>query len=533
MDHDRGFLEAIQEFPDDDLHRLAWADWLEERGQDARATFIRHQLRLARLADDDPARAELEDEAEDLLAAHEPEWAGMLGMVAEEWQWRRGCIERVTIWGDTLLKQGVELLATMPIRELRLLADPDDLKNLAASPVLGRVERLDLGQPRDGSPFAGAYLLDAPVQALLRSPHLTRLVELDLSGQGIEGPAVQAMIDTGLLARLRGLDLSRNHAVGDRLVRLLAEAAAPRLVSLGLRGTNLTPAGLRAFLATNQYPALETLEVNLDMLFRRGLTPAGLERELLAVPLVKQLTGLVFEGMAFGHHSLAVLLAAFPAGQLRSLELRNCVCGEAEAQAIAGEPRLSGLRRLVLPDNSLRDKGLRALAESPHLARVTELNVRGNEVGGPGLKAMLGSPTFAALRRLDLSGNHVGSYGVEVLARGDEPRRLVFLHLGSCNLGVEAAEMLANSPALGRVRVLWLNGNRLSDEGVAALAKGKGLQRLQHLHLDSNHVDSPGAVALIESAGLGRVRQLSMRNAYITSNEREQLRARFGAGTQF
>ena len=37
MEHERAFLEAIQEQPDDDLHRLAWADWLDDHGQTDRA----------------------------------------------------------------------------------------------------------------------------------------------------------------------------------------------------------------------------------------------------------------------------------------------------------------------------------------------------------------------------------------------------------------------------------------------------------------------------------------------------------------
>jgi hypothetical protein len=86
---------------------------------------------------------------------------------------------------------------------------------------------------------------------------------------------------------------------------------------------------------------------------------------------------------------------------------------------------------------------------------------------------------------------------------------------------------------LARLRELWLNGNRLGDEGTEALAASPHLPRLCRLHLDSNEIDSPGAQALLDSPHLRRVQQLSMRNAFITSNERERLRARFGAATAF
>lgn len=39
-------LAAILAEPWDDFHRLAYADWLEEAGDGARAEFIRVQLRL-------------------------------------------------------------------------------------------------------------------------------------------------------------------------------------------------------------------------------------------------------------------------------------------------------------------------------------------------------------------------------------------------------------------------------------------------------------------------------------------------------
>jgi len=45
------FLRAILEAPDDDGPRLVYADWLEERGEEARAEFIRVQVELARTPD--------------------------------------------------------------------------------------------------------------------------------------------------------------------------------------------------------------------------------------------------------------------------------------------------------------------------------------------------------------------------------------------------------------------------------------------------------------------------------------------------
>ena len=45
---DDGFLNQLRERPDDDILRLIYADWFDERG-DPRGEFLRVETRLARL----------------------------------------------------------------------------------------------------------------------------------------------------------------------------------------------------------------------------------------------------------------------------------------------------------------------------------------------------------------------------------------------------------------------------------------------------------------------------------------------------
>ena len=58
-DHD-AFLRMIADQPDDDGPRLVYADWLEERGDTARAEFIRVQIEAERWPEYSPRRMELE-----------------------------------------------------------------------------------------------------------------------------------------------------------------------------------------------------------------------------------------------------------------------------------------------------------------------------------------------------------------------------------------------------------------------------------------------------------------------------------------
>jgi uncharacterized protein (TIGR02996 family) len=48
MNEEAGFLDAIQKNPNDDVTRLAYADWLEERG-DVRAEYLRLEYQRARI----------------------------------------------------------------------------------------------------------------------------------------------------------------------------------------------------------------------------------------------------------------------------------------------------------------------------------------------------------------------------------------------------------------------------------------------------------------------------------------------------
>ena len=74
MDDDMAFLRAIRERPDDDLPRLIYADYLDERGQSARAEFIRVGCERARLPDGDYRHRQLVERELELLADNQDDW---------------------------------------------------------------------------------------------------------------------------------------------------------------------------------------------------------------------------------------------------------------------------------------------------------------------------------------------------------------------------------------------------------------------------------------------------------------------------
>jgi uncharacterized protein (TIGR02996 family) len=115
MHDDTPFLRAVCEAPFDDGPRLVWADALDERGECARAEFIRLQCELARLGYDgplmirtarlqaashQPAQHPLVDRAARLLSEYATAWCRGMGVdaaLAYEWEWSRGLVGSVTL----------------------------------------------------------------------------------------------------------------------------------------------------------------------------------------------------------------------------------------------------------------------------------------------------------------------------------------------------------------------------------------------------------------------------------------------------
>ncbi|MFO0842995.1 MAG: TIGR02996 domain-containing protein [Gemmataceae bacterium] len=71
---DKALLTAILADPDDDLPRLAYADWLDEHGDDGRAEFVRGQVELARTDWAEDRHAQLLARGRELEDRHRADW---------------------------------------------------------------------------------------------------------------------------------------------------------------------------------------------------------------------------------------------------------------------------------------------------------------------------------------------------------------------------------------------------------------------------------------------------------------------------
>jgi uncharacterized protein (TIGR02996 family) len=321
MTHDQAFLQAIQEDPDDDTPRLVYADWLEEQGGSDgadRAEFIRTQVELARLTDDDPRCATLEGRAAALLARHAQAWAGPMPEWVSGWEFHRGFLSVLRIDGGKFLARALAGYVSVPSQRQVLRRVGRLLDEAAAVFPLRLVQQVRLAD-LPGWWVSGLDVGLGAAQAFLHSPYLAGLRQLDLSGNHLGNGGMEVLTSLLEPLRLRALNLSGNALFRVEGVRALAHSAAvARLCTLELAGNLLGPAGVRALLA--------------------------------------------------GPHSV----------QWSVLNLDTSEVGDEGVQTLAAARDLAGLTRLNLNNNRIGDDGARALAGSPYLGQLTELALLNN-----------------------------------------------------------------------------------------------------------------------------------------------------------
>jgi uncharacterized protein (TIGR02996 family) len=290
----RTLLQAIAEEPWDEGLRLMLADWLYDQGEEARAEFIRVQVRRYNLPPGDRERAGLEARARQLLEENGKHWLAGLPEVegvhwAGEGNFPGGLLERLRVGWGALQREGERLFTLADLRGLRvsdvaesevaaLAGQPwlahlaslslgynwisaEGAAALASSPALANLAALDLGHNRLGAEGAAA-LASSPhlanlaslslwdndigaqgAAALASSPHLANLVSLNLSDNRIGAQGTAALARSPHLGNLTSLDLSSNR-IGARGVAALARSPyLANLASLDLSANGFRPQG--------------------------------------------------------------------------------------------------------------------------------------------------------------------------------------------------------------------------------------------------------------------------------------------------
>ncbi len=120
MSDGHALLRAILDDPDDDAPRLIYADWLEENGDPARAAFIRAQIKLARLPQDDPDRDRLVQIDRTLWKANRDAWKAWLPSWVKVTEFHRGFVEEIRCFAEDFLARADEVRLRTPLLAVRL-----------------------------------------------------------------------------------------------------------------------------------------------------------------------------------------------------------------------------------------------------------------------------------------------------------------------------------------------------------------------------------------------------------------------------
>ncbi len=276
-------LQAVIENHDDDTPRLVYADWVEEHGESeadrARAEFIRVQVELTRLAEDDARRHPLQLRETELLGWYEEDWLAPLDrwrVHRPDWPrtvWRRGFAEGIEVHGDAFVNRTAELFALAPLRRVSIFILPDSASaRLAAQPLLLRLRGLHLWSPEGGR----------GLEDLLISPHLANLTSLQFPGLAspflepeernnvLTPRGVELLSDESHLTQLEELDLTA-HSLGDEGVEILAGSLVfRRLTRLVLRENWLTDRAARALAESATLGRLKEIDVRSNRIGPEG-----------------------------------------------------------------------------------------------------------------------------------------------------------------------------------------------------------------------------------------------------------------------
>lgn len=143
-DDEHAFLRAAAAEPDEDTLRLAYADYLDDRGglaDDTLASFVRLQVRRSRTDPFDPDHPHLLEQEAAALRKHQRAWNGRLYRlllrrgIAERvdarrgvlrgWGYHRGMVGRVAVEPEMLDTHADAMFALGPVAHLHLAAWPD------------------------------------------------------------------------------------------------------------------------------------------------------------------------------------------------------------------------------------------------------------------------------------------------------------------------------------------------------------------------------------------------------------------------
>ncbi len=236
LDEREALIRAIYADPADDLPRLVFADWLDERGEADRAEFIRLSIRWVRETQEElrfqtvgrqyQLFNELYSNSDQLpphtiLLDHTDRGFALDGIIrcsshdlSDPAAFRRSALERMPHWyAATELKVRSGLIGSS--KPIRTILDSPVTQLVTQLDLSGRVVENRRAPGADDDPeweaildfeFQSTVTLQA-VEALLDSRETRRITHLDLTNNDLDNDAARAIVRSTNLIRLQSLKL--------------------------------------------------------------------------------------------------------------------------------------------------------------------------------------------------------------------------------------------------------------------------------------------------------------------------------------
>jgi uncharacterized protein (TIGR02996 family) len=336
---------AIVENPDEDTHRLVYADWLDENRQPDRAAFIRAQIEAARAEPFSPQARAAKGKADELFRKNRAAWTTSIRDKVHDFWFKRGFVTGVQAEASEFSRVAPPLFEAEPLQELTLCRSPDheywaSVEPVFEMPQLRRLRKLAIA-PR-------LELLYDEYGAITKSQHLDALTDLSLRDNPIDPAWLQEVLSGDRFPALAGLDIADCSNLGPRLVAALEKASHRTLRRLDASQVMFPSDHLRRMLACQCLRNVEELRLGY------GARPSE-------------------PGPLF-HLDLGWVM---PWERLSVLDVSGQHLGDEGVKALARAQEATALRWLGLAHNSLGPDSVRSLVAAKQL-KLYYLDVKGN-----------------------------------------------------------------------------------------------------------------------------------------------------------
>jgi uncharacterized protein (TIGR02996 family) len=270
---DFSYTELILERPDDEGLRLAYAQWLEQRGN-PRGEFIRIQCQLSHLSNSSLDREQLQSRAAELLGEYELDWCDPLSRMATRWEWERGFVSRIEMKVKQF-KHLRELSQLFPLQHLTLVGPftygKPRMSSIAQCAALSRLRSFELC---DGYYAVGAQEIDE----LMQSPYISNLHQLGLFSHTFGVAGTKILAATVQLQNIQSLGIScygcnESDFLGSEGLRIILESRQLAAVTfLSLRRCRLDDSSCEMLAGLARTQSFTGLDLSYNSIGEAGLS---------------------------------------------------------------------------------------------------------------------------------------------------------------------------------------------------------------------------------------------------------------------